>query len=49
MILGFGICQKSISSQSYYALEICKLKQEMELSKQEMVLSGPSSEIATDL
>ena len=48
MTLGFGILLKVDFYQKILCFKFCIVKQEMELSKQEMELFGPSSEIATD-
>ena len=48
MILGFGIFLKVHLLPKILCFNCCIVKQEMELSKQEMELSGPSGGVATD-
>ena len=48
MILGFGILLKVDFYPKILCFKFCIVKQEMELSKQEMELFGPSSKIAND-
>ena len=47
IILGFGILSKDHFQAKLLGFRGCKLKQKMELFKQETELSGPFSEIAT--